>query len=116
MAAVFISYRRGDASGYAGRLREALDRRLGEGRVFRDADAIEPGQDFVQAIETRVGECGALLALIGQKWLHATNAAGQRRLDLADDFVTLEIAGALKRPEVLVVPVLVENARMHLRG
>jgi len=112
MAAVFISYRRGDASGYAGRLREALDRRLGEGRVFRDADAIEPGQDFVQAIETRVGECGALLALIGQEWLHATNAAGQRRLDLADDFVTLEIAGALKRPEVLVVPVLVENARM----
>jgi hypothetical protein len=112
MAGVFISYRRGDASGYAGRLREALDRRLGEGQVFRDADAIEPGQDFVQAIETRVGECAALLALIGQEWLHATNAAGQRRLDLADDFVTLEIAGALKRSEALVVPVLVEGARM----
>jgi hypothetical protein len=112
MAGVFISYRRGDASGYAGRLREGLDRRLGEGHVFRDADAIEPGQDFVQAIETRVGECDALLALIGQDWLHATNATGQRRLDLADDFVALEIAGALKRSEVLVVPVLVEGACM----
>jgi len=112
MAGVFISYRRGDAAGYAGRLREALEQRLGAGHVFRDADAIEPGQDFVQAIETRLGQCDALLALIGQEWLMATNAAGQRRLDVADDFVSLEIAGALKRSNVLVVPVLLEGARM----
>jgi hypothetical protein len=112
MAVIFISYRRGDASGYAGRLRESLDRRLGAGQVFRDVDTIQPGQDFVEVIETRVGECRALLALIGQEWLAAADAAGNRRLSLAGDFVTLEIASALKRPDVLVVPVLVEGARM----
>jgi hypothetical protein len=112
MGGVFISYRRGDASGYAGRLREGLERRLGAGQVFRDADTIRPGQDFVQAIDAQVSGCAALLALIGEEWLHATNAAGQQRLGLADDFVTLEIAGALKRPDVLVVPVLVEGTRM----
>src|SRR5215813_2176606 len=112
MAGIFISYRRGDASGYAGRLRESLDRRLGPGHVFRDADAIEPGQDFAQVIETRIGDCSALLALIGQEWLNATDAAGRRRLDLQGDFVALEIAGALKRPDVLVVPVLLDGARM----
>src|SRR5215831_20781526 len=63
MASVFISYRRGDASGYAGRLREALERRLGAGQVFRDAEAIRPGQDFVQAIDAQVSGCAALLAL-----------------------------------------------------
>jgi hypothetical protein len=112
MGGVFISYRRGDASGYAGRLREGLERRLGAGQVFRGADTIRPGQDFVQAIDAQLSGCAALLALIGEEWLHATNAAGQPRLGLADDFVTLEVAGALKRPEVLVVPVLVEGTRM----
>src|SRR5580704_11302618 len=112
MPAIFISYRRGDASGYAGRLRESLDRRLGAGQVFRDVDTIQPGQDFVEVIETRVGECRALLALIGHDWLASADAAGNRRLNLAGDFVTLEIASALKRPDVLVVPVLVEGARM----
>jgi len=112
MAGVFISYRRGDASGYAGRLREALERRLGTGQVFRDADTIRPGQDFVQAIDAELADCEALLVLIGEEWLRATNAAGQRRLGLDDDWVTLEVAGGLKRPEVLVIPVLVEGTRM----
>src|SRR5215510_11682487 len=100
MPGVFISYRRGDASGYAGRLRESLERRLGTGQVFRDADAIEPGQAFVRTIEARIGECSVLLALIGQEWLSAADAAGRRRLDVSGDFVTLEIAGALTRPDV----------------
>ena len=44
---VFISYRRDDAAGYAGRLEEALERRLGRGSVFRDVLDIAPGEDFV---------------------------------------------------------------------
>jgi hypothetical protein len=54
VAAAFISYRREDSAGYAGRLRESIERRLGEAHVFRDVDTLRPGQDFVQAIEGKL--------------------------------------------------------------
>jgi hypothetical protein len=51
------------------------------------------------------------LSLIGRRWLSAVDAKGVRRLDKPDDFVRLEIEAAL-RPEVRVIPVLVQNATM----
>ena len=112
MAGTFISYRREDAAGYAGRLRESLERRLGSARVFRDVDTLRPGQDFVQAIESRLSDCAVMLAVIGRDWVNARDLTGSRRLDEPFDFVRLEIAAALARPTVLVVPVLVEGAAM----
>ena len=112
MAGTFISYRREDAAGYAGRLRESLERRLGASRVFRDVDTLRPGQDFVQAIESRLNDCRVMLAVIGREWVGARDMTGSRRLDEPYDFVRLEIAAALARPNVLVVPVLVEGASM----
>ena len=112
MAGTFISYRREDAAGYAGRLRESLERRLGAARVFRDVDTLRPGQDFVQAIESRLSDCAVMLAVIGREWTSARDLAGSRRLDDPYDFVRLEIGAALARPKVLVVPVLVEGATM----
>jgi hypothetical protein len=112
MAGTFISYRREDAAGYAGRLRESLERRLGAARVFRDVDTLRPGQDFVQAIESRLSDCAVMLAVIGREWATARDLTGSRRLDEPNDFVRLEIAAALARPNVLVVPVLVEGAAM----
>ena len=112
MPGTFISYRREDAAGYAGRLRESLERRLGAARVFRDVDTLRPGQDFVQAIESRLSDCAVMVAVIGREWATARDMAGSRRLDEPFDFVRLEIAAALSRPNVLVVPVLVEGASM----
>ena len=112
MAGTFISYRREDAAGYAGRLRESLERKLGAARVFRDVDTLRPGQDFVQAIEARLADCAVMLAVIGREWAGARDLTGNRRLDEPFDFVRLEIAAALARPNVLVVPVLVEGATM----
>jgi hypothetical protein len=112
MAGTFISYRREDAAGYAGRLRESLERRLGASRVFRDVDTLRPGQDFVQAIESRLSDCAVMLSVIGREWATARDLTGNRRLDEPYDFVRLEIAAALARPNVLVVPVLVEGAVM----
>ncbi len=112
MPATFISYRRDDAAGYAGRLHEALERRLGEDQIFRDIDTLEPGLDFVDAIGSRLRECRVFLAIIGREWLDATDAAGHRRLEQSHDYVRLEIAGALARPEVRVIPVLIEGATM----
>ena len=39
MAAIFLSYRRDDSAGYAGRLGASLEDLLGPGAVFRDVDA-----------------------------------------------------------------------------
>ena len=34
-----------------------------------DVDTVEPGVDFVRAIEKAVDECGVLVALIGKRWV-----------------------------------------------
>jgi hypothetical protein len=112
MGGIFISYRRDDSGPYAGRLRDTLSQHFGAEQVFRDIDSINPGERFPRLIEQEVGSCDALLALIGPKWLSTTDDAGQRRLDDPDDFVRLEIATALRRSDVLVIPVLVGAASM----
>jgi hypothetical protein len=111
MRAIFISYRRDDAEGQAGRLFHDLTRQFGDDAVFMDVAAIEPGRDFRRAIDEHVTSCGVLLALIGKNWLTATNESGARRLDDPMDFVRLETASALKR-DIPVVPVLVHGAGM----
>jgi hypothetical protein len=113
MGAIFISYRRGDSEGQAGRLFDELVQRFGEQAVFMDVAGIEPGRDFREAIEDHVASCDVLLALMGKGWLDASNEAGQRRLDDPRDFVRRETASALKR-DIPVVPVLVQGARMPL--
>ena len=108
----FVSYRREDAAGFAGRLCDSLERLLPDEPIFRDVDGLSPGQDFVAAIDARLRQCRVCLAVIGRDWLNARDAEGRRRLDQPDDFVRLELMAALARPEVLVVPVLVEGASM----
>jgi TIR domain-containing protein/centrosomal CEP192-like protein len=108
---IFISYRRDDTAGYAGRLYDRLAGHFGTGRVFMDVEGIEPGTDFVTAIEQAVGSCRVLIVLMGQEWLGATDAAGRRRLDDPNDFIRLETCAALQR-NIRVIPVLVEGASM----
>jgi flagellar biosynthesis GTPase FlhF len=111
MRPIFISYRRDDTEGQAGRLFEDLREAFGADAVFMDVATIEPGVDFRRAIEKHTAMCGALLALIGRNWLSAKNDQGQRRLDDPNDYVRLETAAALRR-DIPVVPVLVRDATM----
>jgi hypothetical protein len=108
---IFISYRRDDSEGEAGRLFDDLTRSFGENSVFMDVSAIAPGVDFRQAIDENIASCGVLLALIGPSWASIKNKAGLRRLDDANDLVRLEIASALRR-NIAVIPVLVHEAKM----
>ena len=108
---IFISYRRDDSAGYAGRLYDRLTARFGSDRVFMDVEGIEPGTDFVLAIEKAVGSCAVLIVLIGDEWLSVTDAAGRPRLDDPNDFIRLETATALKR-DIRVVPVLLDGTPM----
>lgn len=111
MDGIFISYRRDDSAGYAGRLYDRLATHFGPQRVFMDVEGIEPGADFVNAIEEAVSSCQVLIVLIGDEWTHGTDAAGRRRLDDPNDFIRLETSAALKR-NIRVVPVLVDGAVM----
>lgn len=111
MNGIFISYRRDDAQGWAGRLADSLRHFLGRVRVFRDIDDIPPGADFDSYIRENVTSCSALVVMIGPNWLVATDAQGCRRLDDPNDFIRIEIATALEK-QLLVIPTLVGGARM----
>src|SRR3954454_3717472 len=108
MPLIFISYRRTDAAGHAGRLYDRLVDRFGQASVFKDLDSMEPGADFVEVIQETVARCDALIAVIGRDWT-AAEQGGSRRLDDPEDWVRLEIANALTR-KIRVVPVLVAGA------
>src|SRR6476469_2291176 len=110
-AKVFISYRREDSAPYAGRLYDRLVARFGEDQVFIDIDQIDPGEDFAEVINRKVGTCDIAIIAIGPDWLHATDASGKRRLDDEEDFVRMEIVAALQR-KIRVIPVLVGGAQM----
>src|SRR4029453_5992000 len=111
-ARVFISYRRQETAWPARQLYDVLVAELGADRVFKDVDNIEPGDDFVERIQSAVGSCQVLLALIGPRWLTITDAKGERRLDGPEDFVRLEVETALSRDDVRVIPILVDDAKM----
>jgi hypothetical protein len=111
---VFISYRRQESSGLAGRLYDRLAARFGNDQVFMDVDTIALGVDFAEVIAQAVSTCQVLLAVIGPRWLTVTDEDGRRRLDDPDDLVRLEIAAALER-DIRVIPILVEGAAMPRR-
>lgn len=110
-AGVFISYRREESSGQAGRLYDRLVARYGRDRVFRDIDVVKPGTNFVQRIDDAIRSSRAMVVLIGRDWLDVADESGRRRLDNPRDWVRLELTAALEHG-TLVVPVLIGGARM----
>ncbi len=108
---VFISYRRDDSAGHAGRVHDRLEREFGRDLLFMDVDAIPLGANFAKVLGDEVGKCDVLLAIIGPGWLDARDDAGNRRLDNLNDFVRIEIAAALKR-DIPVIPILLEGTRV----
>ncbi|MCB1723041.1 MAG: toll/interleukin-1 receptor domain-containing protein [Chromatiaceae bacterium] len=109
---VFLSYRRADTSGHAGRIGDDLARRFGHAVTFRDIDSIDAGADFVTALERAIGSARVCLVLIGDTWLDVASDDGTRRLDEPDDHVRREIELALAQPDLTVIPLLVEGAQM----
>ncbi|UCV21308.1 toll/interleukin-1 receptor domain-containing protein [Ferribacterium limneticum] len=110
MPGIFISYRRDDQAGFAGRLADVLVSTFGADNVFRDIEDIHPGEDFVVAIEKQLAAVDVMLVMIGPAWL-TVSRNGMRRLDEPDDFVRREIEAGLKSGKT-VLPVLVGGAVM----
>ena len=109
--AIFVSYRRDDAGGHAGRLVDHLTARFGDDGVFMDVQDIRPGDKFAKSIDDTIARCNCIVAVIGPRWVELM----QQRAPGLDDFVRHEIGAALRR-EIPVLPVLVGGARMPERG
>ena len=111
MLKIFISYRRDDSAYPVAMLSQMLKSRFGEESVFLDIENIPLGVDFRVYIGNMVGQCNALLAVIGNQWLTIKGKDGVPRLQNPRDPVRIEIEAALER-DILVVPVLVDKAEM----
>ena len=77
---IFVSYRREDTSASAGRFHDHLCARFASDQIFMDVDTLEPGVDFVDAIENSVSSCDVLIAAIGKHWLTSSDEEGLRQL------------------------------------
>jgi hypothetical protein len=105
---IFVSYRRADTAGYAGRLVDHLKSHFGQ-QVFFDVDSISPGANFHQVIQETFAKCGAVVILIGKKWLERDPAMppfGDEK-----DVITQEVRFALEA-RLPILPVLVDGAPM----
>jgi TIR domain-containing protein len=111
MPEIFISYRRDDSSGHAGRIFDCVRERFGDESVFMDVTDIEPGADFTQALDIALSSCRVVLVVIGTQWLTSTDSSGRRRLDDAEDHLRLEIVRALAH-DAHIIPILVRGATM----
>ncbi len=111
MGTVFVSYRRADSSGWAGRLNDHLSLRFGADLVFQDVEDIDPGADWRETITKTIAACEAFLAVIGPQWLELADDEGRPRISLDEDVLRNEIQQALEAKRT-VVPVLVGGAGM----
>jgi len=111
MSGVFISYRRHDSEGYAGRIFDRLRASFDDALVFRDVDGIPDGARFRDEIEKHLETCNVVLVIIGPSWLDDRDAAGRRRLDDPEDWVRIEVSTALSH-DVCVIPVTVGGASL----
>jgi hypothetical protein len=111
MPAIFVSYRRDDSAGHAGRIYDRLCAHFGPAQVFMDVDGIKPGDDFVNVLAETEKSCAALVVVIGHSWLTIASATGAARLFDPQDFVRREIAAGFAA-NVRICPVLVGGASM----
>lgn len=110
MPGIFISYRRDDSQGFAGRLADDLIDLFGRERVFRDIE-IPIGSDFTDVLHRAIAASDLLLVVIGRQWAAYSDEGYGSRLFEPTDWVRTEIEAAFAQGKQ-VVPVLVGGAEM----
>ncbi len=108
---IFISYRREDSAGHAGRIYDKLVQEFGEAQVFYDWNAVPGATDFRKEIRDALRRANVVLAIIGPHWLSAHDEKGNQRLFNDKDLVRREIRTALDGGAT-VIPTLVGDAKL----
>ena len=108
MTGIFVSYRRDDSQGFAGRLTDDLSDMLGSDSVFRDIE-IPFGSDFTDILHRAIAASDILLVVIGRHWAADSDQGYESRLFEPADWVRIEIEAALAQGKQ-VVPVRVGGA------
>jgi len=113
---IFLSYRRKDTAGAAGRLHDYLEKEFSADMVFKDIHDIGLGTDFRKAIGKTLMDCKVVLVLIGDRYVSLTDAEGNIRIMNPNDYVNIEVSTALAfKDQKLVIPILINGARMPKR-
>jgi len=105
-----VSYRRIDTGSVVDRLDPILVVAFGRENVYRDINSINPGENWLEALEAGIRRSDVLLAIQGHQWL-GIRPDGTRRIDDRTDPIRNELALAFSR-RTSVVPILVDGADM----
>jgi len=108
---IFISYRREDSAGTAGRLYDSLERIFGQELIFKDVDNISIGENFEEVIDESIKDCDLFLAVIGKGYTTLKDEKGKIRILNKEDYIKIELSLALKYRKK-IIPILVDNAKM----
>ena len=111
MSRVFISYRRSDGAGFAGRIFDRLQNEFGASRVYRDVDSLEDGSRFPDDIAEQLYQVRRCAGRDRSDLVRCAECDRGRRLDDPGDWVRIEVTEALRRG-VCVIPVTVGGARL----
>ncbi len=107
---IFIAYRREDSGDIVERLYTKLAEIFGDNNIVRDVDRIADRtvSRFVLAQDV-LGSVDVMLVLIGGQW---SGVPGRRTIDSPKDALRVQIEAGLKRPGVLIIPVLLGGASL----
>lgn len=107
---IFISYRRDDSAGEAGRLSDHLGAAFGAELVFLDVSTIVGGDDWQGQLDMALEQCDTMLVVVGRQWLtlYSSTHPAVRRLEEHTDMVNWEVARGLSHG-LRVVQVLVQD-------
>lgn len=111
MSGVFLNYRNQNSALAARMLVAELTAHFGTDRVFLDNAVIEAGQNFDKVITERLRDCTVLLAVIGPGWLEAKSPSTGGTVFDDGDWVRREIASALRKKGMTVIPIYLDGAR-----
>ena len=90
-------------------MRDDLARLFGPDRVFLDKDTLHAG-NWREQLQRALERCKVVLVVIGPRWLTIADEQNRPLIQLAEDVHRQEIALALSRTDVTVIPVLVDEA------
>jgi hypothetical protein len=96
MATVYVSYRSDDSSPALADIAEELRWHFGAANVKGEVTGATDAE-YLATLERTIASADLVLALIGPRWLVATDDQGRRKIELPYDAVHIELATALQR-------------------